>query len=331
MRLSSVRAQFTSLVSGGAGFLGSHLVDALVAQGHKVLVIDDLSSGRVANLADALSSKSVAFMYGDVSTVAPALGETLADLDSARLDYIFHFASPASPKAYAAHPWETLRVNSVGTMSLIDLALEHHATFVYASTSEVYGDPLVHPQPETYFGNVDPIGPRACYDEGKRFGEAAVSVAATERGLEARILRFFNCYGPRMSLSDGRLVPALLAAVVHGESLPLHGSGSQTRSMTYVSDAIAGILTVVAKHRSWHPVNVGSDEELTVLQIAEAVSAAKHSSLRIVHEQPRSGDPQRRRPDLRVLRGLGWEPKTSFAVGIRETALWFDRALASIA
>lgn len=331
MRLRSLNMPSTSIVTGGAGFLGSHLVDALLAAGHKVIVVDDLSTGRVANLSDALSSEMVTLVYGDVSTVARALEETLAALKSTRIDYIFHFASPASPEAYSAHPWETLKVNSLGTMSLIDIAIDHKATFVYASTSEVYGDPLVHPQPESYFGNVDPIGPRACYDEGKRFGEAAVSVAATRRGLNARILRFFNIYGPRMDMADGRLVPALLSAVAEGQPLPIHGSGNQTRSMTYVTDAVAGIMTVVSRHDSWQPVNVGSDEELSIEQVAAAVAVASQRPLQFTHVEPRAGDPQRRRPDLRTLRGLGWEPQTTFYDGIRMTCKWFERERMSVA
>jgi len=325
MRLRTIGRATTSIVTGGAGFLASHLVDALISAGHRVIVIDDLSTGRVANLSDALQSGMVTFVYGDVSTVAAALEETLSALKSTRIDNIFHFASPASPEAYSAHPWETLLANSVGTMSLIDLAIDRNAKFVYASTSEVYGDPLVHPQPEHYFGNVDPIGPRACYDEGKRFGEAAVSVAATRRGLNARILRFFNIYGPRMDLSDGRLIPALLSAVERGQPLPIHGSGNQSRSMTYVTDAVAGILAVISQHDTWRPVNVGSDEELTVEEVAAAVAAASKRPLELTHMEPRLGDPQRRKPDLCTLRSLGWEAQTSFREGIRMTCDWFER------
>lgn len=321
----------TSVVTGGAGFLGSHLVDALAAQGHTVIVVDDLSTGRIANLSDALASDSVSFVYGDVSTVATALHDMLA-VRSPRIDNIFHFASPASPEAYSKRPWETLKVNSAGTMSLIDLAIEQRAMFVYASTSEVYGDPLIHPQPESYFGNVDPIGPRACYDEGKRFGEAAVSVAATARGLSARVLRFFNIYGPRMDLADGRLVPALLSAASEGRPLPVHGTGTQTRSMTYVADAVSGILTVLARHDSWRPVNIGSDEELTIEQVAMAVAAAATDAApSIEYVAPRAGDPQRRRPDLTTLRRLGWAPETTFQEGIARTCEWFLRQRSSVA
>jgi len=199
-----------SLVTGGAGFLGSHLVDTLIAQGDEVIIADNLSTGLLRNIDVALRGGRATFVYLDV---AQPLGEIRRPILEAarfkRIDRVFHFASPASPDAYGAHPWETLCVNGLGTMSLIDLSIEQGARLIYASTSEIYGDPLVHPQPESYFGNVDPIGPRACYDEGKRFGEAALSVAVAGRGLDGRIVRFFNCYGPRMAKADGRLIAAL--------------------------------------------------------------------------------------------------------------------------
>ncbi len=209
-----------SIVTGGAGFLGSHLVDELIARNHEVVVVDDLSTGHVHNLANALESGRATFVYGDVTTVGTTIAASLEAMNAPRLDYVFHLASPASPEAYGAHPWETLRANAIGTMDFIELALHHRATFVYASTSEVYGDPLVNPQPETYFGNVDPIGPRSCYDEGKRFGEAAVAAAARARGLDARVVRFFNCYGPRMEAGDGRLIPALVDAAIASRPVP---------------------------------------------------------------------------------------------------------------
>jgi len=203
-----------SLVSGGAGFLGSHLVDALLAAGEEVIIVDNLSTGNLRNVETALRSRSCTFLFGDVAQPVDKLVPQLETaLSGRRLDKIYHLASPASPDAYGNYPWETMLVNSVGTMAFIDLALEHGARLLYTSTSEIYGDPLVHPQPESYFGNVDPIGERACYDEGKRFGEAAVSVAVRSRGLDARIVRLFNCYGPRMSAADGRLIPALFEAV----------------------------------------------------------------------------------------------------------------------
>ena len=252
----------TSIVTGGAGFLGSHLVDALAKRGESVVVLDNLTTGRLANLESAISSGRVTFVYADVAVDATALREILAGGGVTKVDCIFHLASPASPNAYSRHPWETLAVNGIGTMSLIDIALQHHARFIFSSTSEVYGDPLVHPQSEDYFGNVDPIGPRSCYDEGKRFGEAAVAAAVSKRGLAGRIVRFFNCYGPRMQSADGRLIPALLEAAANRAPLPIQGTGEQTRSMTYVDDAIELLLLVADRRQPMlQPINIGSDDE----------------------------------------------------------------------
>jgi UDP-glucuronate decarboxylase len=312
------------LVTGGAGFLGSHLVDRLIKDGNDVVIVDNLSTGNLGNVEAAIQSKHCTFVFGDVAQPAAALQAELASgLRGRRLSRIYHLASPASPEAYGNAPWETLAVNSLGTMSLIDLALEHGARFLYTSTSEIYGDPLVHPQPESYFGNVDPIGERACYDEGKRFGEAAVSVAVRSRGLDARIVRFFNCYGPRLSPADGRLIPALHEAAVENRPLPIHGTGLQTRSMTYVGDAIE-LLTLVMERSftSLQPVNVGSDDERSVLQIAEAFAQAAGIAFEIDHLPARPSDPQRRKPDLALARSLGWEPGTSLEDGLRATLDW---------
>ncbi|MBD5654026.1 MAG: NAD-dependent epimerase/dehydratase family protein, partial [Candidatus Eremiobacteraeota bacterium] len=228
-----------SLVTGGAGFLGSHLINAIVRDGEHVVVIDNLSTGHVRNLERAMSTGRATFVHADVAQPPAELAAIVAKATKRKIDRIFHLASPASPEAYGAEPWGTLAVNGVGTMSLIELALAHDARFLFASTSEIYGDPLVHPQPESYFGNVDPIGPRSCYDEGKRFGEAAVAAGVRARGLDARIVRFFNCYGPSMDEADGRLIPQLVDAILAKKPLPIHGTGLQTRSMTYVDDAIA--------------------------------------------------------------------------------------------
>ena len=312
-----------SLVTGGAGFLGSHLVDALLARGDEVVIVDNLSTGRVSNVENAVMSGRATFVYGDVATDAQTLSRLVAETNVGRLGRIFHLASPASPEAYFADPWGTLAVNALGTMSLVELALEHSARLVFASTSEVYGDPLEHPQKESYSGNVDPIGPRACYDEGKRFGEAAISVGVGNRGLDARIVRFFNCYGPRMDLHDGRLIPMFLDAFVRGAALPIHGDGSQTRSMTFVDDAVE-LLLLVAERRSHGltPVNVGNDEERSVLEIAQAFSATAGIPFRAEFFPARPGDPQRRRPDLSRARSYGWHPSTSLESGLAKTLEW---------
>lgn len=314
----------TTVVTGGAGFLGSHLVDSLIASGDEVLIVDNLLTGSLRNIEAAISSGRASFLYLDVAQPLPVLKEAfLPALAGRSIGRIFHLASPASPEAYGNNPWETLAVNGLGTMALIDLALEHGAKFVFASTSEIYGDPLVHPQPESYFGNVDPIGPRACYDEGKRFGEAAVSVAVEKRGLAGRIVRFFNCYGPRLSTGDGRLIAALADAAFAGKPLPIHGDGLQTRSMTYIADAVK-LLRIVADHEfaTLEPVNIGNDHERTILEIAEIFARVANIPFEVEHVAARPGDPQRRRPDLNRARSLGYTPQTSLEDGLRETWAW---------
>lgn len=313
------------IVTGGAGFLGSHLVDALLQRGDDVVIIDNLTTGSLRNIADATVTGRATFVYLDVAQSLETLKAALVKpLAGRRIDRIFHLASPASPDAYGQHPWETMLVNGVGTMSLVKLAVEHDARLIYSSTSEIYGDPLVHPQPETYFGNVDPIGPRACYDEGKRFGEAAISVAVNSFGLDGRIVRFFNCYGPRMNAADGRLIPALGEAEAAGRPFPIHGDGLQTRSMTYVGDAIALLLLVAdaAPSQTLQPVNIGNDEENTVLEIAEAYARVVGVPFAVEHGPARVGDPKRRKPELTVARSYGWAPRVSLDEGLRLTVAW---------
>lgn len=315
------------LVTGGAGFLGSHLVDRLIALGNHVVVVDNLLTGRVSNLESAIASGNCTFVFGDVTMPLGELRTMLEKTGTGKFTRIYHLASPASPEAYGAHPWETLAVNGTATMSLIDLALEHQALFFFASTSEVYGDPLVHPQPETYFGNVNPIGPRACYDEGKRFGEAAVSVAASHRGLDARIMRVFNCYGPRMDYADGRVLPAFLSALRDGKPFPIHGDGMQTRSMTYVDDLVEGILALSDyKHDRLTAVNLGSEDERTVLDIGRALAKVANAEFTIEHLEERPEDPRRRRPITKLARELGWQAETKLEDGLAKTWAGFKEA-----
>jgi nucleoside-diphosphate-sugar epimerase len=314
-----------SFVTGGAGFLGSHLVDALLKGGDRVIVLDNLSTGRIANIEAALSSGGASFIYGDCAASVGTVRESLRALKAPRIGRIFHLASPASPEAYGAHPWETLAVNALGTMSLIDLALQDGARFIYASTSEIYGDPLVHPQPETYFGNVDPIGPRSSYDEGKRFGEAAVAAGVRARGLEGRIVRFFNCYGPRMEPGDGRLIPSLIEAALSKLPLPIQGTGLQTRSMTFVRDAIELLLIIArGEQETLQPVNIGNDDERTVEEIAQTFARVVGIPYKTHYSPGRPGDPQRRRPDITLARSLGWAPTTDLETGLAETYKWFS-------
>jgi len=314
----------TTLITGGAGFVGSHLADRCIANGDHVVIADNLSTGKLANLEDALKTGKATFVYLDVSGTPAAIRSALEHAKAGKIARIFHLASPASPEAYGAYPWETLLVNGVGTLSLIELALEWGAQLFYSSTSEVYGDPLVHPQPESYFGNVNPIGPRACYDEGKRFAEAAISVAVARRSLDARIVRIFNCYGPRMDIGDGRLIPSFLAAAKAGQPLPIHGDGSQTRSMTYVDDLIDGLLLVSRwKSPKLQPINLGNDEECSVNQIAAAFAGSLGLPLETESLAERPEDPKRRRPDTTMAESIGWKAKVTLAQGLLKTNAWF--------
>jgi UDP-glucuronate decarboxylase len=314
----------TSLVAGGAGFLGSHLSESLVRDGDEVIIIDNLSTGHVRNLERTLSSGRATFVHADVSRPYPELAQLVARATKRKIDRIYHLASPASPDAYMAEPWATLAVNGLGTMSLVELALAQDARFLYASTSEIYGDPLVHPQPESYFGNVDSIGPRSCYDEGKRFGEAVVATGVRDRGLDGRLVRFFNCYGPSMGEADGRLIPQLVDAIRKKQPLPIHGTGKQTRSMTYVSDAIELTKLVMEQPQvTLQPINVGNDDERSVEDIARALALAAGIEFNPVYLPGREQDPQRRCPDLTLARRIGWAPSTSLEAGLRETYRWF--------
>ncbi|HEY5350309.1 MAG TPA: NAD-dependent epimerase/dehydratase family protein [Candidatus Lustribacter sp.] len=311
------------LITGGAGFVGSHLSDRLVERGEHVVVCDDLSTGRLANLNRGLASGALTFVYLDVAAPLDVIRETVRAATTERFTAVFHLASAASPVAYGEHPWETLAVNALGTMSMIDFAREENARILFTSTSEIYGDPLIHPQSEEYFGNVNPIGPRACYDEGKRFGEAAMSVAIRERGLDGRIVRIFNCYGPRMDLADGRVVPAYLSAAREQRPFPIQGSGLQTRSMTYVDDLIDGLLTVAAaEFLSGQPINLGSEDETTMIDLARVVAEIAGVPFEIDAQTARPEDPQRRKPDITRARALGWRPRTSLREGLRRTYTW---------
>lgn len=321
-----------SIVTGGAGFVGSHLVDRLCAEGAHVVAIDNLLTGRLANLEGALTSKRATFVYADVGDRRADLANLMREAGVSAVDEIYHLASPASPEAYGSHPWETLAVNSVGTFETVELALVYGARMLYASTSEIYGDPLEHPQSESYFGNVNPIGPRACYDEGKRFGEALVSVAVRTRGLHGAVARLFNCYGPRMELGDGRLVPALLQAAFEKKRLPIHGNGTQTRSMTYVDDVVDGLILVArAGTGTLEPVNLGSEEERSVEEIARALARVADVPYEPEFLPARPEDPQRRRPVIDRARSLGWEPRTTLDDGLRATHRWFTKEALSYA
>ncbi|HSP19139.1 MAG TPA: UDP-glucuronic acid decarboxylase family protein [Myxococcaceae bacterium] len=302
-------------VLGGAGFLGSHLCERLLADGAAVVVsVDNLVTGSEANLRDLRGNPRFRHVVQDICEPF--------DVDGP-LDFVFNLASPASPIDYAQLPLETLRVGSRGTEHGLALARRKGAVFFQASTSEVYGDPLEHPQKESYWGNVNPIGPRSVYDEAKRYGEALVAAYRRTHGLQTRIVRIFNTYGPRMRLQDGRVVPAFVAQALAGEDFTVFGDGSQTRSFCYVSDLVDGFVRLALSGEQ-DPVNIGNPEEMTILQFAEAVRAAAGGGGRIVHLPLPKDDPQRRRPDItRARELLGWAPRTTLTEGLRQTIAYF--------
>jgi dTDP-glucose 4,6-dehydratase len=302
-------------VLGGAGFLGSHLCERLLADGAaEVISVDNLATGRAKNLTALRGRGHLRVLHHDITTPIPIRQPC---------DFVFNLASPASPIDYGRLPIETLRVGALGTEHGVKLALAGSGTFIQASTSEIYGDPLVHPQSEDYAGNVDCTGPRAVYDEAKRYGEAIVSAYRRSLGADTRIARIFNTYGPRMRLDDGRVVPAFIGQALRGEDFTVFGDGSQTRSFCYVRDLIDGLVRL-ALSQVTEPVNLGNPKEMTILQFAEAVRAAFGSGGKIIQRPLPQGDPRQRRPDIsRARQVLGWEPKVSLEDGLRETIGWF--------
>ena len=307
-----------ALVTGGAGFLGSHLCDALLANGYSVVAADNLLTGKRANL-DHLGNES-RFEFLEVDITRP--------FDCGKVDYVFHFASPASPVDYAIHGVETLQVGSFGTFHALDVARKYGAKYLISSTSECYGDPLEHPQKETYWGNVNPIGPRSVYDEAKRFSEAVTMAYHRYYKLDTRIVRIFNTYGPRMQINDGRVIPNFMRQALRGEDLTVYGDGAQTRSFCYVSDEIDGFLRL-AKSDEHLPVNIGNPDEFTILECAQRVLAVTGSKSKIRHEPLPQDDPKQRRPDITKAKTLlGWEPKTNLDVGLRLSLDYFRKAVA---
>ena len=302
------------LITGAAGFLGSHLCDRFLGEGHEVIGMDNLITGRTTNIEHLASHEKFHFIKHDVTNYIYVEGP---------LDAVLHFASPASPIDYLELPIQTLKVGALGTHKAVGLSKEKGARFLLASTSEVYGDPLVHPQKEDYWGNVNPIGPRGVYDEAKRFAEAMTMAYHRHHGVETRIVRIFNTFGPRMRLNDGRVVPNFIAQALRGEPLTVYGDGSQTRSFCYVSDLVEGLYRLLGSEET-EPVNIGNPSEMTILQFAHKIVELTGSSSEITHVHPKDvrikDDPKVRQPDIsKARRVLGWEPQVSLEEGLKRT------------
>ena len=307
------------LVAGGSGFIGSHLCRALLAGGHHVTCVDDLSTGSLDNVADLIENDRFELIRRDVAATP-----------SIAVDAIAHLASPASPVDYERLPVHTLRANALGSFRLLELARESGASFLFVSTSEVYGDPLVHPQPETYWGNVDPIGPRSCYDEAKRFGEALLFATRRETGIRANVVRLFNTYGPAMRRDDGRVIPEMISAALAGRPLVVHGNGMQTRSFCFVSDLVDALLHVLLDPAlDGEVLNIGNPHEITVRELAQHIVELTETDWQLRFTSARPGDPERRRPVIdKIQARYGWEPRVHLRDGLRATIRAFRVAKA---
>jgi dTDP-glucose 4,6-dehydratase len=309
------------VITGGAGFLGSHLCDALLGEGHSVVAVDNLLTGRARNLEHLNNEPRFELLQTDICE----------PFDPGKVHYVFHFASPASPVDYSVHGIPTLRVGSVGTFNALEVAKRYGAKFFLASTSECYGDPLEHPQKETYWGNVNPIGPRSVYDEAKRFSEAATVAYRRYHKLDTRIVRIFNTYGPRMQINDGRVVPNFMKQSLQGQDLTVYGDGSQTRSFCYVADEVDGILRL-ARSSEPGPVNIGNPAEFTILECAKVVLQVTGSKSKISYEPLPADDPKQRRPDITKAKMLlGWEPKIDLTTGLRMSLDYFKQVVRELA
>ncbi|HEY7351766.1 MAG TPA: UDP-glucuronic acid decarboxylase family protein [Terriglobales bacterium] len=308
-----------ALVTGGAGFVGSHLCDALLAEGYSVIAADNLLTGRISNIEHLRRDGSFEFLQIDINQ----------PFDCGAVDYVFHFASPASPVDYMVHGIDTLKVGSLGTMHALQIAHKYRAKYLFASTSECYGDPLEHPQKETYWGNVNTIGPRSVYDEAKRFSEALTMAYYRYHAVDTRIVRIFNTYGPRMQLNDGRVIPNFMKQALRSEDLTVYGDGKQTRSFCYVNDEVEGILRL-SKSAEHFPVNIGNPNEFTILDCAQRVIAITDSRSKIRYEPLPQDDPKQRRPDISKAKALlGWEPKISLDDGLERSLDYFREVVAA--
>src|SRR5579875_2156792 len=315
MRLLSWRIiLLKTIVTGGAGFIGSHLCQRLLAEGHDVLCVDNLLTGSLQNIEEFLNHPHFRFLQHDVTQPFQA-----------EADAIFHLASPASPVGYMEHPIETILVNSQGTHRMLEMARQQHARFLVSSTSEIYGDPLVHPQTESYWGNVNPIGPRACYDESKRLGETLTMEYFRQYKVDVRIVRIFNTYGPRSQINDGRMIPNFITQALKNEPLTIYGDGSKTRSICYVSDLVEGLaLAMFHSGTAGEVFNLGNPEEHTVLEFARTIIRLCNSTSNVQFEPHRVDDPERRRPDItKAQRMLGWQLRVGLEEGLQRTIEWF--------
>lgn len=316
--MTTNKNNIVSVVTGGAGFLGSHLCDRLLAEGHKVVCIDNLITGDTANIAHLMGNERFQFLKHDVTNYI--------FIDGA-VNNVLHFASPASPIDYLKLPIQTLKVGSLGTHKALGLAKEKKARFLIASTSEVYGDPLIHPQPESYWGNVNPIGLRGVYDEAKRFSEAMTMAYHRYHGVDTRIVRIFNTYGPRMRINDGRAIPAFMSQALRGEDVTVFGDGSQTRSVCYVDDLIEGIYRLLLSDIS-EPINIGNPDEIPMLQLAKEIITITGSKSKIIFQELPEDDPKIRQPDItKAKKLLRWEPKVNRMEGLKKTLEYFKNKI----
>ncbi len=306
------------LVTGGAGFIGSHLCERLLGQNHEVICIDNERTGKKSNIFHLLSKKGFSYIHGDIVTI---------DIDPLHPQYIFHFASPASPRWYQRYPIETLLVNTYGTYKLLELSRKEKSIVIFASTSEVYGDPLEHPQKESYWGNVNPNGPRSCYDEAKRCGEAYMMAYVRAHKIDGRIVRIFNTYGPRMDQNDGRVVSNFIYQAISNKPITIHGDGNQTRSFCYVSDLVDGIVTMAFTPRlSGEVINLGNDKEITVKALADTICRLVGKKLQYIFLRLPIDDPTKRRPQLeKAKKLLHWKPTVSLEEGLKKTIAYFQK------
>ena len=306
------------VITGGSGFVGSYLCEKLINDGHKIIVIDNLLTGSTENINDLLNNENFSFIEQDV--------QDHIEIED-KVDYVLHFASAASPKAYTEHPVNTLKAGSVGTINTLGLAKKHSAEYLLASTSEVYGDPLISPQNEEYWGNVNPNGERSMYDEAKRFAEAAVATYSRSYGLKTKIVRIFNTYGPRMQLNDGRVVTNFIVQALRNENITIYGDGTQTRSFSYVEDTVAGIISLM-NSTEYDVFNIGNPNEMTVGKLAEKIIELTDSTSEIKYLELPNDDPKQRKPDItKAKTKLNWEPKVNLDEGLAKTIKWVEEQL----